>query len=65
MSLGQRIRPHLEMGREGLAALAAFDMPGHAVTIGGPHAPALPAGLGVVDAPVKALGVEAKAQHTR
>src|SRR5437588_8999214 len=41
------------------SALAAFHQPGRAVTVGAPQAAALPAGAGIIDPSVEALGVEA------
>src|SRR5262249_46940836 len=50
-----------------LGTLAAFLQPRRAVAVGAPQSAALPAGVGVVDAPVQALGKEAlrvrDAQH--
>src|SRR6478736_2782240 len=50
-----------------LGAFAAFLEPGRAVAAGRPQSAALPAGVGIIDASVKALGVEAQrvgqAQH--
>src|SRR5437763_10367267 len=45
----QRIGPQLEVRRERLGSLAAFDQPRRAVAIGGPQSPALPAGVRIVD----------------
>src|SRR6195952_2016520 len=41
-------------------ALAAFLEPGRAVAVRAPQATALPAAVRVVDAPIKALGIEAE-----
>src|SRR5260370_33070144 len=55
----QRIRPHLEMHHLGRVLLAALDAEPGAVAGVRPHAAAFPAGVGVVDAAVKAPGPEA------
>src|SRR4051812_23609221 len=59
-SLRERVGAELEVRRERLRALSAFDQPGRTVTVGSPQAAALPAGVRVVDAAVEALGVEAE-----
>src|ERR1700732_3064683 len=59
VSVGQRIRPKLEMHHYGGAALAALFEPGRPVAAGRPQSAALPAGIGIIDAPVEPLGVEA------
>src|SRR5665213_1760414 len=59
-SVGERVGAELEVDDQRLAALAAFLEPRRAVAAGGPQAAALPAGIGIVDAAVEALGVEAQ-----
>src|SRR3954452_17225018 len=63
----QRVGPDLDMHGAGFRTLAAFLQPGRAVAVRAPQAPALPAGVRVVDARVEALGEEAQgvrdAQH--
>src|SRR5262249_57516579 len=49
-----------EMAGGRLAALAAFPRRWRAVAAGRPQAPALPAGVGIVDAAVESLGIEAE-----
>src|SRR3954467_15911948 len=56
----QRIGPQLEMRRQRLRALAAFDQPRRAIAVRRPQATALPAGVRIVDTAVEALGVEAE-----
>src|SRR5436190_12472937 len=58
--VGQRIGPQLEMRRQRLRALAAFDQPRRAIAVRRPKATALPAGVRIVDAAVEALGVKAE-----
>src|SRR6267142_4477087 len=48
------------MRRQRLGTFAAFDQPWRAVAICSPQAAALPAGVRIVDAAVKALGIEAE-----
>src|SRR5215210_267246 len=48
------------MHGERLAALAAFPQPRRAVAAGAPQASALPAGTGIIDAPIESLGIEAE-----
>src|SRR5580700_5688312 len=59
-SMRQRIGPDLNVDRHGRHALAAFLEPGRAVAFRRPQAPALPAGIRIVDAGIKSLGVEAE-----
>src|SRR5262245_50423779 len=63
----QRIRPHLDMHRPWLAALAALHEPRRAVSVRAPESAALPARVRIVDAPIESLGVEPQrirdAQH--
>src|SRR5665647_3233125 len=65
--LRQRIGADLDVHGARLGALAAFHQPRHAIAAGAPQPAALPAGVGVVDAAVEALGEEAHrvrdAQH--
>src|SRR5271165_322527 len=56
----QRIGAQLEMDRQRSAALAAFLEPGRAIAACGPQPTALPAGIGIVDAAIESLGVEAQ-----
>src|SRR5215218_3208142 len=58
--LGQRIRTELKVDSNRPAALAPFPQPGCPVAAGGPQPAALPAGMRVIDAPIKPLGVEAQ-----
>src|ERR1017187_8526346 len=58
-SIRQRIGPHLEVHDLGQAALAAFDVEGRAVAGRGPDTAAFPAAVGIIDAAVHALGIEA------
>src|SRR5215470_4238954 len=58
-SLGEWIGTELELHDLAGGALVAFEMERGAGGEGRPHRPPLPAGLGIVDAPVHALGVEA------
>src|SRR6267142_1750368 len=60
ISVRQRIGPELEMRCQRLGALAAFDQPWRAIAVCSPQAAALPAGVRIVDAAVKALGIEAE-----
>src|SRR5262245_47559182 len=55
----QRIGPQLDMHGARLAALAALHQPRRAIAVGAPQPAALPAGVGVVDAPVEAFGIKA------
>src|SRR5262249_16300693 len=57
-SMRERIGPHLEVHGHGLHTLAAFLEPRRAVAARGPEAAAFPAGVGIVDAAIEALGVE-------
>src|SRR5580704_7939625 len=59
-SMRQRIGPDLDMDRHGRHALAAFLEPGRAVAFRRPQAPALPAGVRIVDAGIKSLGIKAE-----
>src|SRR6266853_636731 len=56
----ERIGTDLEVHGHGLHALAALLEPRRAVAARGPQAAAFPAGVGIVDAAVEALGVEAR-----
>src|SRR5262249_8736993 len=58
-SMRERIGPNLEVHRHRHHALAAFLEPGDAVAARSPQAAAFPASVGVGDAAVAALGVEA------
>src|SRR4051812_36645146 len=58
--LGERIRAKLEMHGHRLHALATFDQPRCPVAAAGPQSATLPAGIGIVDAAVKALGIKAE-----
>src|SRR5262245_59752736 len=60
LSVRERIGPDLEVDGEQLGALAAFAQPRRAVAAGAPQAAALPAAVGIVDAPVEPLGIEAE-----
>src|SRR5437588_11883454 len=66
-SLRERIGPKLELHGYRLCALATLLEPWCAVAARGPQSPTLPAGFCIVDAPVKAFGIEAEwighAQH--
>ena len=57
--LRQRIGSDLEVHDHRLHTLATFLQPRRAIALRRPQAPALPAGIGIVDAAVEALGVEA------
>src|SRR6266404_462460 len=57
-SVRQRIGPELDVHGARARALAAFLEPGRAVAVGAPQPAAFPAGVGIVDTPAKALGVE-------
>src|SRR5262249_49171784 len=59
-SLRQRVGAELEMRGQRPCPLAAFDQPRGAVAVRRPQPAALPAGIGVVDAAVESLGVEAE-----
>src|ERR1700692_508722 len=59
-SIRQRIGPELDVHGARHRALAAFLEPGRAVAVGAPQPAALPAGVGIVDPPVEALGLEAE-----
>src|SRR4051795_253403 len=65
--LGEWIGPYLDVNRARLGALAAFHHPWDAVSAGAPQPPALPAGVWIIDAAVKALCEEPQrvwnAQH--
>src|SRR5439155_4786128 len=67
LSVCQWIGPQLDMYGARLAALAALHQPGRAIAVGAPQPAALPAGVGIIDAPVEALGIKAHgvgdAQH--
>src|SRR6516165_7812922 len=58
-SMRQRVRPQLEVNGAWFASLAGLHQPWRAVTVGGPQPAALPAGIRIVDASVKTLGVKA------
>src|SRR5207247_1127942 len=66
-SVRKRIRPQLNVHGTRLAALAALHQPRRAIAVGAPQPAAFPAGVGIVDAPVEAFGIEAdrigNAQH--
>src|SRR5215510_8783266 len=66
-SLRQRIGPHLDVYDARSRALTAFHQPRRAVAVRAPQPAALPARVGVVDAPIQTLGEEAErvrdAQH--
>src|SRR6516225_1954473 len=57
-SVRQRIGANLNVHCERARALAKLVEPGRAVAAGTPQAPAFPAGIRIVDAPVQTLGVE-------
>src|SRR5262245_43762784 len=63
----ERVGTKLEVYGYGLRAFPTFFQPRRAVAASGPQAAALPAIIGIVDAPVEAFGVEAHwighAQH--
>src|ERR1700682_1384261 len=59
-SMRQRVGPDLDVDRHGRHALAAFLEPGRAVAFRRPQSPALPAGIRIVDAGIKSLGVKAE-----
>src|SRR5207244_13596290 len=56
----QRIGPKLDVHGARHRALAAFLEPGRAVAVRAPQPAAFPPGIGIVDTPVKTLGVEAE-----
>src|SRR3954462_3875932 len=58
--LRKRIRSKLEVHGHRLHALATFDQPRRPVAAAGPQPATFPAGIGIVDAAVKALGIEAE-----
>src|ERR1700722_16942708 len=58
-SVGERIGAKLELHYLGQGSLAALVVERRPVAIGGPQAAALPAGIGIVDAAIEALGEEA------
>src|SRR6516225_2553862 len=66
-SIGERVGTELEMEGDRHRALAAFLEPRRPVAAGGPHPAPLPSPVGVVDAAVQALSIEAQrirhAQH--
>src|SRR5262245_58488818 len=66
-SLRQRIGPHLDVYDARSRTLTAFHQPRRAVAVRAPQPAALPARVGVVDAPIQTLGEEAErvrdAQH--
>src|SRR5947208_8852609 len=66
-SVRERIGPQLNVHGTRLAALAALHQPRRAIAVSAPQPAALPASIGIVDAPVEAFGVEAdrigNAQH--
>src|SRR5262249_24074115 len=55
----QRIRRQLKLHHLALLPFAALDVPDRTARIGRPDRLALPAGVGIVDAAVETLGVEA------
>src|SRR5215813_6707075 len=57
-SVCQRIGANLDVHRERACALAKLVEPGRAVAAGTPQAPAFPAGIRIVDAPVQTFSVE-------
>src|ERR1051326_1863287 len=59
LSIRDRRRPQLEVHDHRRHALAAFLVPRRAVAARGPQAAGFPAAVGIVDAAVEALGVEA------
>src|SRR6266436_3485800 len=59
-SVRQRIGPKLDVHGARHRALAAFLEPGRAVAVRAPQPAAFPPGVGIVDTPVKALGIEAE-----
>src|SRR3984885_12509500 len=59
-SMRQRVGTDLDVDRHGRHALAAFLEPGGAVAFRRPKAPALPAGVRIVDAGIKSLGIKAE-----
>src|ERR1700733_8225133 len=59
-SMRQRVGPDLDVDGHGRHALAAFLEPGRAVAFRRPQTPALPAGIGIVDAGIKSLGIKAE-----
>src|ERR1700722_12944950 len=59
-SMRQRVGTDLDVDRHGGHALAPFLEPGRAVAFRRPQAPALPAGVGIVDAGIKSLGIKAE-----
>src|SRR5260370_17489946 len=67
LSVRQRIGPQLDVHGTRLAAFAALHQPRRAITVGAPQPAAFPAGVGIIDAPVEALGIKAHrvrdAQH--
>src|ERR1700733_12327787 len=58
-SVRQRIGPELDVHGAWTLAPAAFLEPGRAVAIRAPQPAAFPAGGGIVDPPIKTLGIEA------
>src|ERR1700704_2822985 len=59
-SVCQRIGPKLDVHGTRHRALAAFLEPGRAVAVRAPQSAAFPPSVGIVDPPVKTLGVEAE-----
>src|ERR1700686_5163954 len=59
-SVRQRIGPKLDVHGTRHRTLAAFLEPGRAVAIRAPQTAPFPPGVGIVDTPVKTLGVEAE-----
>src|SRR3984885_15635143 len=59
-SMRQRVGADLDVDRHGGHARAAFLEPGGGVAFRRPQAPALPAGVRIVDAGIKSLGIEAE-----
>src|SRR5439155_18020507 len=67
LSMCERIGPYLNVYGSGLRSFAHFHQPRRALAVRAPQRTALPAVVGIVDAPVKTLGEEAHrirdAQH--
>src|SRR6266478_6180906 len=58
LSVCQWIGPQLDVHGPRLAAFAAFHQPRRAIAVGAPQPAAFPAGVGIIDAPVEALGIK-------
>src|SRR5262249_21804483 len=67
LSVCQWIGPQLDVHGPRFAAFAAFHQPRRAIAVGAPQPAAFPAGVGIIDAAVEALGIKAHgvgdAQH--